>query len=120
MDYDKISFTKDFPVLDVSKHKEDAKEQWLTCFEPVPIEFLNKVDMALTEIESYIKRTHRGKFTFENVTADQSLKCLSISTKGGKQLLWAIREKQNEKCFYIFCKTLYTIECKQDPPHMLI
>ena len=111
IDYDRISFLKDLPRLDSSKYKEDAKEEWLTCFEPVPIEFLNKVDVALTEIESYIKRTHRGKFSFEDVASDPSLRCILIAIRApnSRQTLWMMREKESEGCFYIYCKTLYEV-----------
>ena len=111
MDYDKISSMKELPRLDTAKYQQDPKEEWLTCFDPVPIDFLNKVDVALTEIESYIKRTHRGKFTFEDVAKDPSLKCILITMRvpNSKQTLWIMRERESENCFYVYCKTLFDV-----------
>jgi hypothetical protein len=111
MNYDNISSTKDLPRVNTAKYQQDPKEEWLTCFEPVPIDFLNKVDTALTEIESFIKKTHRGKFTFEDVAADSTLKCILITVKApnSKQTLWIMRENESECCFYIYCKTLFEV-----------
>eukprot|EP01022_Parablepharisma_sp_SALTPOND_P014529 TRINITY_DN1986_c0_g1_i1.p2 TRINITY_DN1986_c0_g1~~TRINITY_DN1986_c0_g1_i1.p2 ORF type:complete len:481 (-),score=86.55 TRINITY_DN1986_c0_g1_i1:677-2119(-) len=111
LDYDKVSFMKEFSKTDIIKHKEDPKEEWLPCFEPVPIEFLNHVDSALTEIESYLKRTHRGRFTFEDVAKDPSLRAILVTVRSpnSKQTLWILREKEVNSRFDIYCKTLYDV-----------
>ncbi len=102
---------KEFPKEEVAKFQEDEKEEWMPCFTPVPTEFLDKIDLALNEIESYIKRTHRGKFSFEAVAADRTLRCilLTIKSPGAKQTLWVLRECEDQSYFSIYCKTLYEV-----------
>lgn len=109
-----MTFLKEFPLIDIAKYKDDPKVEWLPCFETVPVDFLNKVDPALTEIESYIKRTHRGEFSFEAVASDPSLRCiyLTLRSPNAKQTLWIMRENSPKKLFQIICKTLYKVKCK--------
>lgn len=112
--YDKITFMKEFPATDISKYKNDPKVAWLPCFEPVPTEYLNKVESALTEIETYVKRTHRGIFSFEDVASDPTLRfiLLTIKSPNARQILWIMRENKAKKVFMITCKTLFELKCK--------
>jgi len=111
LDYDKISFTKEFTRTDITKYKEDPKEEWCNCFEPVPIEFLNHVDAALNEIESHLRRTHRGKFSCEDVARDPTLRFILVTIRApnARQTLWVMREFEKEQKFEIYSKTLYEV-----------
>jgi hypothetical protein len=112
LNYEAAVFTKEFALVDTRKYKDDPKVEWLPCFEAVPVEFLNKVDPALTEIESFIKRTHRGEFSFEAVATDPTLRCIyiQVGNPSTKQTLWLMRENPSEKTFTITCKTLYEVK----------
>ena len=114
LNYDKVTFMKTFPMLNIEEYKDGTKEEWVPCFEIVPVEFLNNVDAALTEIESYLQRTHRGKFSFENVVKDPTLKLITVTIRSpnSKQILWIIREDPKRSEFEIFAKSIYEVECK--------
>jgi len=109
MDYDKAGFAKMFPLKNIEEYKKSANEVWLPCFKPVPIDFLNYLDTALTEIESYLRRTHKGKFTFDEVLKDETLRCILIVVNDSNKTLWILRKEGN---FEIYCKTLYKVKCK--------
>ena len=110
LDYDKGTFANQFPKVDISEYKQDPNEVWLPCFKSVPVEFIDRLDSAFTEIELYLKRTHRGPFSFSDVVKDESLKCIVVSTQETKdqQTLWIIRNKRSH--FEIYCKALYEVK----------
>jgi hypothetical protein len=114
LNYDKITFTKLFPKIETDEYKKDQKEEWVPYFETVNEDFLHDIDPALTEIESYLRRTHKGKFSFENVVKDSTLRLIevTVSYPNKKQVLWIVREKPKTAQFEIYCKGLFNVACK--------
>jgi len=108
MNFDDISFPIWFPSINSSKYQETTKECWLLSLSLVSVEFIKKIDTALGEIESYLKKSHRGSFSFDNIATDHTLRCLIISVKGenSRQTFWAFREEEETKTFNIFSKPL--------------
>eukprot|EP00831_Metopus_contortus_P042679 TRINITY_DN3398_c0_g1_i3.p1 TRINITY_DN3398_c0_g1~~TRINITY_DN3398_c0_g1_i3.p1 ORF type:complete len:390 (+),score=72.91 TRINITY_DN3398_c0_g1_i3:503-1672(+) len=79
MDFDRISFMKEFPLTNIEKYKESSEEEWLSCFEPVTVEFLDKIDSALTEIESYLKKNpYRSIFISSSSLGQNSQRNIDI------------------------------------------
>jgi len=113
LSYDKASFAKLFSKIATEEYRENQKEEWLPYFATINEDFLHDMDPALTEIESYLRRTHRGKFSFENVVKDNTLKLIevAISYPNMKQVLWIIREKPKTAQFEIYCKGLFNVAC---------
>lgn len=113
MVYDTVTFMKTYPTVNIEEHKEDSKEIWLPAFQSVTDEFLDTIDPALTELESYLRRTHRGNFSLEAVINDPSLRQirLSIRSPNSKQVIWIVRENKNKRLFEIYSKSLYEVEC---------
>lgn len=114
LNYDKSTFLRAFPTLSTEDCKEDPKEEWATYFETVTEDFLHEMDPALTEIEVYLRRTHRGRFSFENVAKDPTLRLIevNITYPNKKQVLWIVREKPETSSFEIYCKGLFNVSCK--------